>query len=55
MRRSDLDEFVDNLDETLLPDLAKEIEGESVSDTTSTRAAPGNFELDSIRSGEERT
>jgi hypothetical protein len=27
-QRSDLDEFIDNLDETLLPDLAREIEEE---------------------------
>jgi hypothetical protein len=34
-----LDEFVDNLDEMLLSDLAKEIEEESVFDAISTRAA----------------
>ncbi|RLN38630.1 serine/threonine-protein kinase CDL1-like [Panicum miliaceum] len=36
---SDLDEFVDNLTETLLPDLVREIEKLSVFDATSTRAA----------------
>jgi hypothetical protein len=38
--RSDLEEFIDNLDETLLPDLAREIEEESVLDVISTRATP---------------
>jgi hypothetical protein len=38
-RSSDLDEFVDNLDELLLPDLALQIEKMSVFDTTSTRDA----------------
>jgi hypothetical protein len=50
---SDLDEFIDNLDETLLSNLARDIEGESVVDTTSTRAAPGLLGSDSIRSEEE--
>jgi hypothetical protein len=40
-RRSNLDEFIDNLNELLLPDLAGEIEMTSVFDVTSTRAAPG--------------
>jgi hypothetical protein len=54
-QRSDLDEFIDNLDETLLPNLAKEIEEESTVDATLTRAAPGLLESDSIRSEEEHT
>jgi hypothetical protein len=54
-QHSDLDEFIDNLNEMLLPDLAKEIEEESVLDAISTRAAPGLLWLDSIRSGEEHT
>jgi hypothetical protein len=37
---SDLDEFIGNLNETLLPDLAGEIEEESAGDATLTRAAP---------------
>jgi hypothetical protein len=48
-RRSNLDEFVDNLDEMLLPDLAKQIEEQSVLDTTSIRAAPGLLGSDHIR------
>jgi hypothetical protein len=43
-QHSDLNEFIDNLNETLLPDLAKEIEEESTGDATSTRAAPGLLE-----------
>jgi hypothetical protein len=43
---SRLDEFVDNLDEMLLPDLAREIEEESVSDVISTCAAPGDGSRD---------
>jgi hypothetical protein len=39
-RCSDLDEFVNNLDEILLPDLAREIEEQSVFDPTSIHAAP---------------
>jgi hypothetical protein len=35
---SSLDEFIDNLNETLFPDLAKEIEEEYVFNATSTRA-----------------
>jgi hypothetical protein len=54
-RCNDLDELVDKLDETLLPDLAREIKGESVSNATSTRAAPKHLGSDLIRSGEERT
>jgi hypothetical protein len=52
---SDLDDFIDNLDETLLPDLAREIEKESAVDVTSTHAAPGLLRSDSFRSEEERT
>lgn len=37
---SDLDEFVDGLDEMLLPVLAREIEEQFVFNTTPTRAAP---------------
>jgi hypothetical protein len=37
---SDLDKFVDNLDELQLPDLAGKIERMSIFDATSTRAAP---------------
>jgi hypothetical protein len=33
-QRSDFDEFIDNLDETLLPDLAREIEKTSAVDAT---------------------
>jgi hypothetical protein len=39
-RHSDLDEFIDNLDEFLLPDLARQIERMPIFDVTSTRAAP---------------
>jgi hypothetical protein len=52
-QHSDLDEFVDNLDETLLPDLAREIEEESPVDATSTHAVPGLLESDSIRLEED--
>jgi hypothetical protein len=38
---SDLDEFIDNLDELLLPDLDGEMEMMSVFYATSTHAAPG--------------
>jgi hypothetical protein len=54
-QRSDLDEFIDNLDETLLPDLARKVEEESTADATSTHATPGLLGSDSIRSEEERT
>jgi hypothetical protein len=40
-RSSDLNEFIDNLDELLLPHLARQIERVSVFDVTSTRAALG--------------
>jgi hypothetical protein len=45
---SDLDEFIDNLDEMLLPDLAREIEEESAVNATLTRASPGLIRSDSI-------
>jgi hypothetical protein len=54
-QRSVLDEFIDNLDESLLPDLAREIEEESAVDATLTHAAPGLLRSDSFRSEEERT
>jgi hypothetical protein len=38
---SDFDEFIDNLDEMLLPDLAGEIKKMSILDATSTRATLG--------------
>jgi hypothetical protein len=37
---SDLDDFIDNLDDTLLPDLAQQIEKMSFFNSTSTRDAP---------------
>jgi hypothetical protein len=46
-RCSDLDEFIDNLDELLLPDLAGKIDKMSVFYATSTRAAPGLLGSDS--------
>jgi hypothetical protein len=54
-QHSSLDEFIDNLDETLLPDLAKEIEKESVFNAISTCAAPGLLRSDLIRSKDLRT
>jgi hypothetical protein len=54
-QHSDLDELIDNLDETLLSDLAREIKEESAVDATSTRAAPGLLGSDSIQYEEERT
>jgi hypothetical protein len=47
---SDLDEFIDNLDDLLLPDLALQIEKMFVFDAISTRDAPDLFGLDSNRS-----
>jgi hypothetical protein len=38
--RSDLDEFIDNLDDLLLPDLAQQVEKMSIFNVTSTRDAP---------------
>jgi hypothetical protein len=49
-RRSDLDEFIDNLDELQHPDLVWQIERMSVFDATSTRGAPGLVGSDSNRS-----
>jgi hypothetical protein len=46
-RRSNLDYFIDNLDELLLPDLPKLIERISVFNATSIRAAPGLLGSDS--------
>jgi hypothetical protein len=46
-RHSDLNEFIDDLDELLLPNLARQIERISVFDATSTRATPGLLESDS--------
>jgi hypothetical protein len=54
-RCSDLDEFIANLDEMLLLDLAREIEKMSILDATSTRAAPGLPGLESTRCKEDRT
>jgi hypothetical protein len=52
IQRSNLNEFINNLDELLLPDLAKEIERMSVFDATSTRAALELVGSDSNRSEE---
>jgi hypothetical protein len=49
---SDLAEFVNNLNEMLLSDLAREIEKQSVFNATSTHAAPGFLGSDPIRSKE---
>jgi hypothetical protein len=49
-RCSNLDKFIDNLDELLLLDHAGVIERMSIFDATSTRAAPGLLGLDSNRS-----
>jgi hypothetical protein len=46
-RSSDLDDFTDNLDELVLPDLALQIEKKSVFDATSARDAPGLVGSDS--------
>ena len=46
----DLYDFVDNLDEMLLPDLARKIEELSMFDVTSTRAPPGLLGSDRIGS-----
>jgi hypothetical protein len=47
---SDLDKFVDNLDELLLTDLALQIENMSVFNVTSTRDAPELVGIDSNQS-----
>jgi hypothetical protein len=46
-RCNDLDEFVDNHDELMLPDPAREIERMSVFIATSTHATPGLLSSDS--------
>jgi hypothetical protein len=52
-RSSNLDEFIDNLDDLLLPDLALQIEKMSIFYATSTRDTPDLVGLDSNQS--ERT
>jgi hypothetical protein len=47
---SDLEEFINNLDDLLLSDLALQIEKMFIFDATSTRDTPDLFELDSNRS-----
>jgi hypothetical protein len=47
--------LVDNLDEMLIAELAREIEEEFVFDAISTRGAPGLLKLDSIQPREGRT
>jgi hypothetical protein len=47
---SDLDDFIDNLDDMLLPDPAQQIEKMSIFNATSTRDAPDLFGSDSNRS-----
>jgi hypothetical protein len=47
---TDIDEFNDNLDDLLLPDLAQQTEKMSVFNTTSTRDAPDLIGSDSNRS-----
>jgi hypothetical protein len=49
-RHSDLDEFIDNLDELLLPNLVRQIEKMSVFDATSTLVAPELVGSDSNQS-----
>jgi hypothetical protein len=49
-RSSKLNEFIDNFDELLLPDLVLQIEKMSIFDTTSTRDAPELVGSDSNRS-----
>jgi hypothetical protein len=44
---SDLDEFIDNLDDLLLPDLAQQIEKISIFNVTSTCDAPDLVRSDS--------
>jgi hypothetical protein len=45
-QRGDLDEFIDNLDEILVPDLDREIEEESIFYVTLIRAASSFFGCD---------
>jgi hypothetical protein len=47
---NDLDEFIDNLDDMLLPNLAQQIKKMFIFNTTSTRDAPDLLGLDSNRS-----
>jgi hypothetical protein len=47
---SNLDDFIDNLDDMLLPDLAQQIEKMSVFNATFTRDAPDRLGSDSNRS-----
>jgi hypothetical protein len=47
-RCSDLDESIDNLDEMLLPDLARDLKEQSIFNATSTRAAPSFLRSDPI-------
>jgi hypothetical protein len=49
-RRSNLDSFIDDLNELLLPDPPSQIEKTSVFDATSSRTATGLLESDSNRS-----
>jgi hypothetical protein len=44
---SDLDEFIDNLDDLSFPDLAQQIEKMSIFNATSTRDAPDLVRSDS--------
>jgi hypothetical protein len=53
-QHSNLDEFINNLEEMLLPDLARELEELSIFDVTNTRAASRFLGSDSIRSEEQR-
>jgi hypothetical protein len=46
-RSINLDEFFDNFDELLLPDLPRQIEKTSIFDATSIRVAPGQLGSDS--------
>jgi hypothetical protein len=54
-QRNDLDEFIDNLSEKLIPNLAGEIEEQSVFNATSTHAAPRVIGSDPIRSKDQHT
>jgi hypothetical protein len=53
-QRNGLDEFIDNLDETLLPDITREVVEESVFNATPTRAAPVLLRSDLILSEDPR-
>jgi hypothetical protein len=54
-QRSGLDEFIDNLDEMLLPDLAREFQEESVFYATSIHATLGLLRSNLIRSEDLHT